>query len=147
MELSKFLNNTCISIIHIQLHVYISKYMQKQNHTLYTNFNERTNTLLYKNISLTLNSWKGDVCCVRDWLETRTDSYDPKFFFNHSSTSFSSWLGLLNRGSLRAQSPLSPAGSHFGILSPTNSNRPGHLVILLSDTHLLPLFSHYLVSS
>ena len=29
-----------------------------------TNFNERTNTLLYKNISLTLYSRKGDVSCV-----------------------------------------------------------------------------------
>ena len=34
----------------------------------------------------------------------------------HNSTSFSSWLGLLNRGSLRA------AGCQFGILSPTDSN-------------------------
>ena len=67
-----------------------------------TNLKERTNTLLYKNISLTLYSWKGDAGCV--W-ETRTDCYiDPQFFFDHSSTSFSSWLGLLNRGSLRAQS-------------------------------------------
>ena len=41
---------------------------------------------------------------------------------DHSSTSFSSWLELLNRGSLRAQSPLSTAGSQFGILSPTGSN-------------------------
>ena len=51
--------------------------------------------------------------------------YWPKFFLNHSSTSSSSWLGLLNRGSLRAQSPLSVAGSHFSILSPTNSNHLG----------------------
>ena len=29
-------------------------------------------------------------------------------------------VGLLNRGSLRAQSPLSAAGSQFGILSPTD---------------------------
>ena len=32
------------------------------------------------------------------------------------------------------------AGSHADILHPTNSNRPGHLVILLSHAHLLPLF-------
>ena len=43
---------------------------------------------------------------------------------DHSSTSFSSRLGLLNRGSLRAQSPLSAAGSPLGILSPTDSNCP-----------------------
>ena len=41
---------------------------------------------------------------------------------DHSSTSSSSWLGLLNRGSLRAQTPLSGAGSQFGIFTPTDSN-------------------------
>ena len=51
--------------------------------------------------------------------------YWPKLSLDHSSTSFASWLGLLNRGSLRAQSPQSPAGSHFGNLSPTDSNSPG----------------------
>ena len=77
--------------------------------------------------------------CER-WVETRTDCYFDPSSSDHNSTSFSSWLGLINRGSLRAQSPLSAAGSHFGILSPTHSNHPGHLVILLSDIHLLPLF-------
>ena len=60
--------------------------------------------------------------CER-WVETRTDCYFDPSYSDHSSTSFSSWLGLLNRGSLRAQSPLSAAGSHFGILSPTDLNR------------------------
>ena len=65
-----------------------------------TNFNERTNTLLYKNIisqTLFLKGW----CwlCVRDELETGTDCYiDPNFFYNHSSTSFSSWLGCSTVG-------------------------------------------------
>ena len=65
-----------------------------------TNFNERTNTLLYKNISLTLYSRKGwGWLCARDELETETDCYfDPKFFFNHSSTSFSSWMGCSTVG-------------------------------------------------
>ena len=47
-----------------------------------TNFSERTNTLLYKNISLTLYSRKGWCwLCVRDELETGTDCYfDPKLF-------------------------------------------------------------------
>ena len=41
-----------------------------------TNFNERTNTLLYKNISLTLYSRKGWCwLCVRGELETGTDCY------------------------------------------------------------------------
>ena len=65
------------------------------------------------------------VVCEK-WVETRTDCYiDPSSSLEHSGTSFTSWLGLLNQGSLSAQSPLSAAGSHFGILSPTDSNRPG----------------------
>ena len=63
----------------------------------------------------------------------------PKVFLAHSNTSFSSWLGLLNHGSLRAQSPLCSWLSlrHFvsNWLEPS-----GHLVILLSKVHLLPLF-------
>ena len=47
-----------------------------------TNFNERTNTLLYKNISLTLYCRKGDVCCV--W-EVSGDNdallFWPRFFW------------------------------------------------------------------
>ena len=60
---------------------------------------------------------------------------------DHSSTSSSSWLGLFNRGSLRAQSPLSAAGSHAGILPPTGSNSnwnwpkpsvaPGYIIIYI----------------
>ena len=33
-------------------------------HNIRTSMNKRTNTLLYKNISLTLYSQKGDVGCV-----------------------------------------------------------------------------------
>ena len=72
-----------------------------------TNFNEQTNTLLYKNINLSdFILEKVMLLYVRDELETGTDCYiDPKLFFDHSSTSFSSWLGLLHRGSVRAQKP------------------------------------------
>ena len=43
-------------------------------------------------------------------METGTDCYiDPSSSLDHSSTSFASWLGLLNRGSLRAQ----PSASWF----------------------------------
>ena len=72
---------------------------------------------------------------VKDELETGTDCYIDPSSSDHSSTFFSSWLGLLNRGSLRAQSPLSAAGSHFGILSPTDSNwlepprAPGYIIV------------------
>ena len=79
--------------------------------------------------------------CVRDELEIGTDCYiDPEFFFDHSSTSFSSWLGCSTVGHWGSQALCLQADSHAGILSPTDSNRPGHLVILLSHTHLLQLF-------
>ena len=67
-----------------------------------TNFNEWTNTLLYKNISLTaLYSRKGwcFLLCVRGELETGTDGYilTPSSS-DHSSTSFESWLGCSTVG-------------------------------------------------
>ena len=78
--------------------------------------------------------------CER-WVAKRMDCYFDPSSSDHSSTSSSSCPGLLNRGSLRAQSPLSSAGSHFGILSPTNSNCSGHLVIVLRPpaSAVLPL--------
>ena len=107
-------------------------------------FNEWMNTFLYKNIiSHTLFSERWWLLCMRDELEMGTDCYIDPSSSDHSSTSFSSsWLGLLNRESLRAQSPLCASGSHFSILSPTYSNCPEHLVILLSNAHLLPQFFH-----
>ena len=83
--------------------------------------NERTHFFIY--ISQTLFS-KGLmlVGCER-WVGERDRLLHIDLSSSdHSSSSFSSWLGLLNRGSLRAQIPLSAAVSHFGILSPINSN-------------------------
>ena len=66
--------------------------------------NERTNTLLYKNIPLTLYSRKGlrkGWCwlCVRGELETGTDCHIlTQSSSDHSSTSFSSWLGCSTVG-------------------------------------------------
>ena len=111
------------------------------------NFNKRTNTLLYKNISLTLYSQRVDVGLCERWVGDRDRllHIDPSSS-DHSSTSFSSWLGLLNHGSLRTQSPLSAAGSHFGILSPTDSNwlkppwAPGYIIVSrLPSSTVLPL--------
>ena len=81
-------------------------------------------TYLYK--SLTLYFRKGDVCCVREMSWDKDGLlYWPKFL-DHSSTSFASWLGLLNRGSLRAAKPsVCKLVLHAGILSPTDSNRLG----------------------
>ena len=81
-------------------------------------------TSLYK--SLTFYFRKGNVCCVWEMSGDKDGLlYWPKFFLAHSSTSFTSWLWLLNWGSLRGQSLLSAAGSHFGILFPTDSNHLG----------------------
>ena len=80
-----------------------------------TNFNEQTTHFFIKNISLTCYSRKGWCwLCVRDELETGTGCYiDPGVLLLILA-------GLLNRGSLRAQIPLSAVGSQFGILSPTD---------------------------
>ena len=65
-----------------------------------TNFNERTNTLLYKNIYLTLYYRKGWCwLCVRGELETGADCYilTPSSS-DHCSTSFAFWLGCSTVG-------------------------------------------------
>ena len=114
---SKPYNCTC-TYTNIHLHAETSS-------TSNDDFNKRTNTLYYKNIvSHTLFSKDWCLLCVRDELETGTDCYiDPSSSRDHSSTSSSSWVWLLNRRSLKAQSSLSAAGSHFSILSPTDLNR------------------------
>ena len=77
--------------------------------------NERTNTLLYKNIishTLFLKGWR--LLSVREELETGQTAILTQQYL------FLVLAGLLNRGSLWAQSPLSAVGSQFGILSPTD---------------------------
>ena len=110
--------------------------------TVNDGFNIRTNTLLYENISLTLYSQEGDVCCVWEmsWRQGRTVILTQVLPLNHSSTSSLSWLGLLNHGSLRA-AKLS-VWSWFSLRHPvSNWLEPSeHLLILLSNAHLLPLF-------
>ena len=103
------------------------------------NFNERTNTLLYKNISLTLYSRKGWCwLCVRGELETETDCYIlTQSCSDHSSSTSSSWLGLLNRWSLRAASLQSASWFSCWHLVPqltttptgTDPSRLWHLII------------------
>ena len=107
-------------------------------------FNERKNTLLFKKFISHTSFSKGLmlVACER-WVGDgdRLLHIDPSSS-DHSSTYFSSWMGLLNHGSLRAQSPLSAAGSHFGILSPTDSSRlcPGYIIFFRPlASALLPL--------
>ena len=65
-----------------------------------------------------------DVGCVWEvsWKWGQTATYWPKFFWPWQHF-FLILAWLLNRGSMRAQSPLSATGSQFGILSPTDSSR------------------------
>ena len=105
------------------------------------NFSEQTNTLLYKNISHTLFS-KGWCCCVWEmsWRQGQTAILTPSYsstiaaFLFHLAWVAQPWV-TEGCKALSLQ-----AGSHAGILSPTDSNHPGYLVILLSHAHLLLLF-------
>ena len=70
--------------------------------------------------------------------------YWPKFFLSTIAALLPhlcwgcSTVGHFGRKALSLQ-----AGSHFGILSPTDSNHPGHMVILFSTVRLLPLFFRF----
>ena len=97
----------CILIIHKEIYAEIM-----------TNFNERTNTLLYKIIPLTLYSPKGDVSCVWEvsWRRGQTATYWPQVLLtiaallSHSGWAAQPWV-------TEGPSPLSGAGSHSaGIL-------------------------------
>ena len=95
--------------IQLLLYTRLRVYNMHWNIVNNNDFNDRTNSFLYKkNISLTLYS---RMCwcwlCVRGELETGTYCYIlTQSSSDHSSTS-SSWLGLLIRGSLTAVSPQS----------------------------------------
>ena len=72
-------------------------------HNIRTTMNERTHFFMKIYLSHIILDRVIFLLCVRDELETGTDCYfDPSSSRNHSSISSSSWLGLLNRGSLRA---------------------------------------------
>ena len=115
-----------------------------------TNFHEWTNTLLYKNIPLTLYSKGLSWLCVRGELETGTDCYIfTQTSSEHSSTSFSSWQGCSTMGhwgpkalylplalTLASCPQLTSTGTR------TDSSRLWHLVIFLFDAHLLPVGIH-----
>ena len=102
-------SHCCIPIV--QLDVYIYKYtlicgniIDRKWTTSITN--EYTSLQKYNSHTLFSKGWCSVVC--ERWVETGTKCYiDPSSSLDHSSTSSSSWLGLLNRGSLRAQSPQS----------------------------------------
>ena len=100
-----------------------------------TNFNERRNTLLYKNISLTLYSRKGDVSCVWEvsWRQGQTATLTPSSS-DHSNTSFSSCCCYSTVGHWEPKAlylPLALNSASCPQLTPTDSNRLGHLVIFV----------------
>ena len=108
-----------------------------------TNFNERTNTRLYKDINshtLFLKGWC--FCCMWEmsWRQGQTAILTPSSSLTIAALLSSlGWVAQLwvTEGckALGLQ-----AVSHASILSPTDSNCPRHLVILLSHAHLLPQF-------
>ena len=119
--------------------------------TLIYDFNERTNTLLYKNyISHTLFP-KGlmFLWCVRDgWRQGQTAILTQLLlltiarcviFKNPLSTPSTSWLGLLNRGSLRATALSLQVGPHSELPGINWHNGRRHLPISFHNAHLLPL--------
>ena len=112
--------------------------------TVNDDFNERTNTLLYKNINLSHFIFERVMFTVCEkWVETRTDCYiDPG-----SSVTIAaplSHLGLsCSTGGHRGPQSLQSA-SWFSLRhSVSNWLKPSrHLVILFSNVHLLLLFFH-----
>ena len=125
--------------------IYIYIYICWNNQPVMNDFNKRTNTLLYKNISHTLFCKGWCFLCVRGEWETRTDCcFDQSSSRDYSSTCFSSWLGLLNRGSLTAQALylelfLTPLASCLQL-----SQTVGALVILLFTSTSFCCSSAYL---
>ena len=124
-------------------HIHIQIYAETES-TIMTNFNEGMNTLLYKNISLTLYSQKGDGCCVWEmsWRRGGTGILTPSSS-DHSSTSSSSWLGCSTMGhwGLSVCRWLSIQHLVSNLLHFQLTQAICVLVIFLFDAHLLPLFS------
>ena len=95
--------------------------------------NERIHFFIKKYIYLTLYFRKGDGCCVRDKLETGTDCYIDLLSSSSAIAAILSHLGWVaqpwvteDRKAFSLQ-----AGSHAGILSPTDSNRLFHGYIIV----------------
>ena len=113
-----------------------------------TNFNEWTNTLLYKNISLTLYSPKGDVGCVWEvsWIRGQIATYWPKVLLTIAALHFHLGWGCSIVGHWGPKAlclPLALTSASCPQLTPTPTSMTQAvciLVIFLFDVHLLPLF-------
>ena len=121
-----------------------------------TNFNERTNTLLYKNIPLTLYSRKGMFLVRERWVGDgdRLLHINPKFFWpqQHFFRILAGCSTMGHWGPKALGLPLALNSTSCLQLTPTatgtqtDSRRLWHLVIFLFDSHLLPvgvLICHY----
>ena len=84
-----------------------------------TNFNERTNTLSYENIPLTLYSQKGDVSCVWEvsWRRGQTATYWPKVLLTIAALLPHLGWGGSTVGHWEPRAVSLQADSHAGILS------------------------------
>ena len=115
-----------------------------------TNFNEQTNTLLYKNMYLShfiLERVDVSIVCGR-WVETGTDCYiDPTSSLDHSSTSSASWLGCPTGGHWGPQLSVCKVALTLAFLSPTNSTAAGtclnSFIRLLASASLHRCISHW----
>ena len=90
------------------------------------NFNERTNTLLYKNIYISHFILIVSVVCER-WVETGTDRYiDPTSSPDHSSTFFLILPGVAQPGGRWEPQPsVYKLFLNLTFLPPTNSTAAG----------------------
>ena len=78
------------------------------------------------------------------WVETRTDCHiNPSSSHDQSSTSFASWLRVAQPVVTKGQKP--SICSWLSLRYPVSNwlEPPGHLVILFSNVHLLPLFLYW----
>ena len=125
-------------------------YSHNHNIDLRTSMNERTNFFIKIYISHTSFS-KGlmFLWCVRDeWRQGQTAILTQLLlltiarcviFENPLSTSSASWLGLFNRGLLRATALSLHSGPHSGLPVPNSLNCRRHLPIFFHNAQLLPL--------
>ena len=108
-----------------------------------TSTNERTHFFIKIYLSHYILKRVMFVVCEK-WVGDKDELlYWPKLFLAHSSISFASWIGFLNRGSLRAAKP--SVCSWSSLRHPvSNWLKPsGRLVISLFTVHLLLLFFFY----
>ena len=141
----------CPQVLWIQiLNLKFMLYSHYHNIDLRTSMNERTLFFIKIYISHTLFS-KGFMLlwCVRDeWKQGQTAILTQLLlltiarcviFKKPLSTFSASWLGLLNRGSLRATVLSLQAGPHSGLPVTNWLNGRWHLPIFFHNAYLLPL--------